>query len=279
MKKIIYNSKKDVYNLRIKDFEGTPYELTNIKEENSSFIAEFHPFKSKIINKYSYPVLNRIDGEVRHYEDPDKNLLPSVTTILSATESEEKKAGLQAWRNRIGNVEADFIVNEACNIGTIMHENLENYVDGKPFHSGTMPLRVLAREMAEVIIKESHHKVDSIFGQEVMLYYPGLWAGTTDLVGTFNGIPSIMDYKNSRQPIKRDSEKVLTFKLQGAAYSLAHEALFGEPINQAVFMCCIRKDPKNLKYQEFIFNGSEFEEAKRIWISRVEQYHKSKGTF
>lgn len=275
-----YNSIKDVYRLKIKEIDGVIHECVSTTEEDGKFTSIFKPFKSKYVNKHEYPVLVRIDGEIRHYEQPsNKALLPSVTTILSATDSADKLAGLKAWRDFVGDAKADEIVKFACNVGTILHENLENYVDGKPFHAGSMPMRKQGREMAEVIIEKCHHHVDSIWGQEVMLYYPGLWAGTTDLVGTFKGIPSIMDYKNSRQPIKAGSDKTKTFAIQGAAYALAHEEMFGEPIDQAVFMCCIRKDPKKLVYQEFIFAGEEFKKAKREWIRRVEQYHTQVGNF
>ena len=235
--------------------------------------------KPPVVRRYSYPNLTRHDGEIRHYthDDAPEVYLPSVTTILSGTEPPEKTQALQQWRDRIGNRKADEIVKYACSVGTLMHENLENYVDDKPFHHGSMPMRVQARDMANVIIDNSHGRIDEVWGQEVELFYPTLWAGTTDLVGVFEGEPAIMDYKNSRNFIKDNSSKTETFKLQGAAYALAHEKLFGFPIDQAAFFCCVRKDPKNLKYQEFIFRGEEFQEAKMKWIERVDQYHAKKN--
>lgn len=276
----ITESSNQQFNLKIKEINGELNECISVVESDGIYTHIFKPFKSKYVHKHDYPLLNRIDGEIRHYEQPsNKVLLPSVTTILSGTESEKKKNGLREWRKRVGEKAATEIVTYAQNVGTLMHENLENYVDGKPFHSGNMPIRKQAREMAEVIIDSCHDNVDAIWGQEVMLFYQGLWAGTTDLVGTYKGVPSIMDYKNSRQHIKVGSDKTVTFKLQAAAYALAHEDMFGESIDQAVFMCCIRKDPKNLVYEEFIFKGEEFKEAKREWILKVEQYHTQIGNF
>ena len=48
--------------------------------------------------KFTYPKSQRslIQGS-RHY-DIGHEMLPSVTTILSATQSEEKRQSLEAWR-------------------------------------------------------------------------------------------------------------------------------------------------------------------------------------
>lgn len=224
-----------------------------------------------IKRKYNYQDYQRIDGEQRLYVTPSGNL-PSVTTILSATQPEKKRQVLENWRNRVGQENAKNIVEEASAIGSLMHENLENYMDGLPPHGGNMPIRVLARRMADVIIENAYPKIEEVYGQEVKLYYPGLWAGTTDLVGTFNGVFSIMDYKNSRSVKKK--EHIDDYILQGAAYAIAHDNMFGTNIQQTVILVCCRKDEKNLQYQEFIIKGDEFQQSKIDWLKRVDQYHR-----
>lgn len=223
-----------------------------------------------IVHKYHYQSMNRIDGEIRLYQTPSGNL-PSVTTILSATDSEDDKNALLNWRLAVGNDKADEIVNEACNIGTLMHENLERRLENKPDHIGSMPMRVLARRMADVIQENAWVNVTEVWGQEVPLYYPGMWAGTTDLVGTYNGEPAIMDYKNSRRIKTKDD--IENYFMQGCAYALAHNLEFGTNIKKVVIFMCVRKDPKNLKYLEFEINNSEFDDYAIKWVTRVNEYY------
>ena len=219
---------------------------------------------------YKYPTLIRMDGEQRLYQTDSGNL-PSVTTILSATASEEKKAALAGWRTYVGDTKADEIVKEACDIGTLMHENLENRLMLKPDHPGNMPMRTLARNMADCIQNSAWPNINEVWGQEVQLYYRGLWAGTSDLVGVHKGRPSIMDYKNSRSPKKK--EDIDSYFQQGAAYALAHNQMFGTDINTVVIFMCVRKDPKNLVYLEYEVTGSEFDFYRDQWIEAVSKFY------
>lgn len=227
-----------------------------------------------IVDKYQYLDLNRIDGSQRLYETPTGSL-PSVTTILSATDTEEDKAGLQAWRDFVGNAKADEIVKEACTVGTFMHENLENRMVGLPDHAGGMPIRVLARRMADVVQENAWPKINEIWGLEAKLYFDGLYAGTTDLVGVYNGIPAIMDYKNSRKP--KSKSAISGYFMQGCAYALAHNLLYGTDIRTVVLFICVREDPKKLAYQEFLIEGEEFDMYNNMWIERVHKFYEMKG--
>ena len=90
-----------------------------------------------IPDKFKYEQIKRIDTpEGRRYATPDGQKLPSVTTILDATKSEESKRALQEWRNRVGHKVAQEITTEAAGRGTRMHKWLEDYVKtgqiGKP---------------------------------------------------------------------------------------------------------------------------------------------------
>lgn len=227
-----------------------------------------------MIHKFVYPTLTRIDGAERLYATSSGNL-PSVTTILSATEPAEKKEALANWRTYVGSTKADEITKEACDIGTLMHENLECRLLGKEDHFGSMPMRVLARNMADVIQANAWPNVNEIWGQEVQLYYEGLWAGTTDIVGMYNGVPTIMDYKNSRRVKTR--EDVDGYFMQGCAYALAHNQMFGTDIQAVAVFMCVRKDPKNLQYLEFNIEGDEFTKYRDLWVQRVAQYYQNIG--
>ncbi len=221
-----------------------------------------------IVTKYEYQNYPRIHTEEgRKYQTPSGNL-PSVTTILSATKDQE---GLKKWREFVGEDAATNITLEATTVGTFMHENLEYRLVGKEDHPGSMPVRVLGRKMADVIQQNAWPKINEVWGQEVPLYYEGLWAGTTDLVGIHDGIPSIMDYKNSRK--MKTWKYIEDYRLQLAAYALAHNQKYGTDIKRGVIFICVREDPKNLKYQEFVIEGQDFQDAINMWIDRVNMFY------
>ncbi|EFC1221029.1 Dna2/Cas4 domain-containing protein, partial [Escherichia coli] len=122
---------------------------------------------------------------------------------------------------------------------------------------------------------EAWPRINEVWGQEVPLFYEGLWAGTTDLVGVHDGIPTIMDYKNSRK--LKTWEHIENYRMQIAAYALAHNQMHGTNIERGVIFICVRKDPQNLQYQEFVIEGQDFKDAVDMWIGRVEQYYILRG--
>jgi len=81
--------------------------------------------------KFDYQKIKRVDSPDGRVYDINDEKLPSVTTILSATKSEESKAKLAAWRQREGEKKADEIRDNAAARGTIMHRILEGYVKGE----------------------------------------------------------------------------------------------------------------------------------------------------
>jgi genome maintenance exonuclease 1 len=230
--------------------------------------------------KFNYVTLERatIDGQ-RKYTSPTGDRLPSVTTILDATKSEEKKQILQDWRNRVGHKKAQEITTEAANRGTKMHAYLEHYIrDGvmkeKPgnfFHHPSW-------HMANVVISQGLANCDEFWGIEVPLYFPSIYAGTTDCVGMHRGIPSIIDFKQSNKPKKR--EWIDDYFLQLCAYSQAHDEIHGTSIKQGVIMMCVKPEvdatgklTTQPEYQEFILQGDEFQYYRDLWWRKVEQYY------
>ena len=215
--------------------------------------------------KFIYPKCQRefINGK-RHY-DIKSEKLPSVTTILSATESPEKTASLNAWRQRVGVKKAALITKEASDRGTSMHSILEDYmIKGQ---LDLVPENVLPHNMAIQIIQNGLSNVTEYYGLEAVLYYPGLYAGATDVVGVHKGEDAIIDFKQTNQPKKR--EWIEDYCLQLAAYAMAHNFIYKTSISKGVIMMC----SKDNFYQEFIIEGKEFQKYQHDFLRKVDQYY------
>jgi genome maintenance exonuclease 1 len=220
-------------------------------------------------NKYNYVPMSRveIDGK-RRYATPDGEKLPSVTTILDATKSEESKKALMEWRKRVGVQKAQEITTEAAGRGTRMHKWLEDYIKtGVLNEPGSNPYSLQSHKMAQSIINQGLSKCSEWWGTEVPLYYPKIYAGTTDLVGIHDGDEAIMDHKQTNKPKKR--EWIEDYFVQLAAYANAHNEVHNTKIRKGViFMCSAANE-----YQEFILEGPEFVKYTDIWFKRVEKYY------
>lgn len=222
-----------------------------------------------IPNKFNYVPMSRveIDGK-RRYATPDGEKLPSVTTILDATKSEESKQALQNWRKRVGVQKAQEITTEAAGRGTRMHKWLEDYVKtGLVGAPGSNPYSIQSNKMARSIIEQGMVKCTEYWGTEVPLYFPKIYAGTTDLCGVHDGSEAIMDHKQTNKLKKR--EWIDDYFIQLAAYANAHNEVHGTKIQKGVIFMC---SADNI-YQEFIIEGAEFEKYTDLWFRRVEQYY------
>ena len=222
-------------------------------------------------NCYRYPktVREAIDGK-RHYVISDKEKLPSVTTILSATESPEKTAALARWREAKGEENATRIVDEAAARGTAMHKILEKYID----ESGYLDLTNVgkaAHNMAIRVIEQGLCNITEYYGTECTLHYPGLYAGQTDLVGIHKGKDAIIDFKQTNKPKKR--EWIDDYCLQLAAYAMAHNFIYKTKIDKGVIMMC----SKDNFYQEFVVEGLEFQKYKHNFLRRVDEYYQTRS--
>ena len=235
-----------------------------IKQENKFFITDL-----KRENKYDYQKYTRQEEHGSRTYNVGEKKIPSVTTILSATQSEEKKASLDKWRERVGYQEAQRITQQAATRGTEMHYVLENYIDGKGYLN-LSPEGAQARLMAHEIV-QNLEKLKVVWGNEVSLAYDDRWAGATDVVGLYDDQPTIIDFKQSNKP-KRE-EYVEDYYYQIAAYSLAHKKQYG-PITQGLICVCT----KDKLYQEFKMNEAKLSEYEEKWLERVHNYHKSKAT-
>ena len=220
-------------------------------------------------NSYRYPKTQRekVNG-LRHYVF-DKEKLPSVTTILDQTQSAEKREALARWRASKGEAEATRIVDESGARGTAMHKILEMYVLEQGYLDETN-VGKQAHNMAIQVIQNGLSNVTEYYGTECTLYYPGLYAGQTDLVGIHKGQDAIIDFKQTNKPKKR--EWIDDYFLQLSAYAMAHNILFKTQITKGVIMMC----SKDNYYQEFIVEGDEFQKYKHNFLRRVDEYYKTR---
>jgi len=224
----------------------------------------------KLNKKFIYPKTKRemIDG-LRHYDIDSKEKLPSVTTILKATESPEKQESLQRWREKMGIENAARIVDESAARGTAMHLILEKYIEKQGYLDLTQ-VGQQAHNMAIRVIEQGLCNISEYYGLEATLYYPGLYAGATDLVAVHKGQDAIVDFKQTNKPKKR--EWIEDYCLQLAAYAMAHNYVYKTSITKGVVMMC----SKDNYYQEFVIEGEEFKKYKHQWLERVDQYYKQK---
>ena len=222
-----------------------------------------------IPDKFKYEPIKRIDTpEGRRYATPDGQKLPSVTTILDATKSEESKKALQEWRKRVGAQKAQAITTEAAGRGTRMHKFIEDYIKtGLLSDPGSNPYSKQSHNMAKSIIAQGLVNCNEFWGTEVPLYFPGVYAGTTDLVGVHDGAAAIMDHKQANKIKKR--EWIEDYFIQLAAYATAHNEKHGTDIRKGVIFMC---DP-NAVYAEFVIEGSEFDSYQQKWYAKLEQYY------
>ena len=215
----------------------------------------------KLIRKYPYKHYNRFSDTTGRKYLVDNVKVPSVTTILGATKDMRQ---LNNWRRRVGEEEANRIMNQASTVGTEMHKVLEYHLTGQGYYND-MEEGAKPRMMAKTIL--DNIKLDEVWGNEISLEYKNKFAGTCDLTAVAYGKPSIVDWKQANRPKKE--EWVEDYKLQLGAYYLAHTTNYG-PIEQGVISICTR----DLQYQEFKLSEADLKEYSEKFLQRLEQFHK-----
>jgi genome maintenance exonuclease 1 len=219
-------------------------------------------------NKYSYiqgKQLTDPGSGTRVYEISSYRL-PSVTTVLGATKNQDF---IKKWKAKVGEVNAERIKNHSASRGTAMHKFLEHHVQGTNIIDLTS-IGQEARPMADKIIEVGLTPVDEYYGSEVMLHYPGLYAGATDLICSHNGMETVVDFKQSNRPKKE--EWIQDYYLQISAYAMAHDYVYGSKIKQGVIMICT----PDLYYQEFKLEGTQLRKAKHEFLKRLDMYNELK---
>ena len=217
-------------------------------------------------DKYNYADGKQIEDHGSRIYDVAGYRLPSVTTILGKTKDQ---SFLKEWKAKVGEKKAEEIKNLSSVRGTAMHKYLESYIQDIGYEDFT-GIGNEAKSMAEKIIEFGLVPVDEYYGSEVTMYYPGLYAGQTDLVCMHNGEDAIVDFKQSNRPKKK--EWIEDYYLQIAAYAMAHDYVHKSKINKGVIMVCT----PDLYYQEFVLTGAELRQYKHKFLKRLDMYHELK---
>jgi hypothetical protein len=220
--------------------------------------------------RFTYAKLSRDESQgKRLYACPDGSKVPSVTTILDKTKPAESRLALANWKKAVGEQKAQEIVTEAASRGTRMHTYLENYIKGEPLkETVTNPYAQQSLDMAKIVVAQGFPKIKEVWGSEVPLYFPELYAGTTDCVGIHDGDESILDFKQTNKPKKL--EWIDDYFLQLTAYALAHNEIHGTNIRKGVILMC----SKDYAYQEFILEPKDFDYWTNRWCDRVGEYYR-----
>jgi len=231
-------------------------------------IKEYHNIGKAIKHndKYTYVDATRIEEHGSRLYDVNGARLPSVTTILGATKNQQF---LKEWKAKVGEQEAERIKNLSSRRGTSMHKFLEHYVLGTGYDDLT-ELGQKAKAMADKVIEVGLAPVEEYYGSEVTLYYPGLYAGSTDLVCIHNGKDTVVDFKQSNTPKRADW--IEDYFMQIAAYAMAHDYVHNSQIKQGVIMICT----PDLYYQEFKVEGAELRSWKHKFLKRLDMYYELK---
>ena len=217
----------------------------------------------KRLERYNYVRVPRSDDEGNRTYDVQGAKLPSVTTILSRTKDQ---GFLKKWKAKVGEAQAEVIKNISSKRGTSMHKYIEAFILQQGYEDMTS-LGQQAKTMAHKVIEMGLTPVEEYYGSEVTLYYPGLYAGSTDLVCVHNEMDTIIDFKQSNSPKRK--EWIEDYYMQIAAYAMAHDYTHGSKIQQGIIMVCT----PDLYMQEFRFQGIELRQWKHKFLARLNQFY------
>lgn len=213
------------------------------------------------VKRYRYETLKREDlPEGRRYVNRHGEALPSVTTILEKTKDKSK---LIDWVNRVGEEEAERVRTSAASVGTSMHAFIESHIKNRPIAPAKYLWQVKAYRMAAGLMEQYFGDLDEVWGNEVMVYRRGLYAGTTDLVGKFRGEDSIVDFKQANKMKRR--EWIEDYFIQLTAYASAHNEMYNTRIRQGVILMASQDG----QFQDFILCGREFDHYLDLWNAKV----------
>tara|TARA_B100000424_G_C22940326_1_gene500390 strand:- start:1967 stop:2641 length:675 start_codon:yes stop_codon:yes gene_type:complete len=219
-----------------------------------------------LVSKYDYPALRRVQTKKgRQYVGEDEKPVPSVTTILGDTGD---KTALIAWRKRVGEAEATRISNESAGLGTKVHNALEKFILQEDYEiKGNNHISVMAKNMVNEMIEKGLVKVNELYGVEVGLIAEGLYAGTADGIGMYEGDEAIIDFKTAKKMKKR--EWIDDYFMQGCAYALAHNEMFDTDIKKVAILMVDRES----NFKDFVIEGEEFEKYCDKWSDRLADYY------
>ena len=220
-----------------------------------------------IETNFKYPNLKRVEKKLgRFYIDSKGEEVPSVTTVLSSTSD---KSGIDEWKRRVGLEEAERILKESTTIGTNVHNALENYLQDKKWeiNDDGSYISKTSISILNCFINNLINDIDEVWGLEVGLILDGLYAGTADCIGKFNGQESLIDFKTAKKV--KPKEWIEDYFLQCSAYANAHNVMFGTNIDQIVILMADR----NQEFKKFIASGREFDHYTNKWKQKLIKFH------
>ena len=213
--------------------------------------------------------------------------MPSVTTVLSATETEKSKAGLRTWqKNNPGALE------EASKRGSAIHLGCENYLRGldpaipeeyQDFWTGMSPYldwfdtihwseRPLRQDWYH--LRSDDKEVAFVWSTE------HLYAGCPDLIGEIGGVKVIADFKTSNAPYmssfpeKGDRmgfggfRKYQKCAQQMAAYRLALAERTGYKCEAALIIVSTPETSQGI-----FIDGEQLDRFEAKFLARCKQFH------
>lgn len=196
-------------------------------------------------NKKRFYVVPGVDGV------SERMYLPSITTLLGM----KPKPQLEAWKERLGPEEAARQCAVATTRGTGMHKIAEEYLLNEELYGNTATTDQVTAFNG---IKKYLNDIDNIVGLEVPLYSKTLGlAGRCDCIAEYKGVPSIIDFKTSKTPKKK--EWISDYFIQASFYSYAFEELTGHRVKQVVIII------SNADGSSDVFVESRHEWLKELW--------------
>jgi len=217
--------------------------------------------------KYDYPALRRETQKngKRQYVGESGKPVPSVTTVLSDTGD---KTALLNWRKRVGEEEANRVSRESAGLGTKVHNAIEKYILQEEYEiKGNNFISIMAESMTTEMINNGLSKVDELWGVEVGLIAEGLYAGTSDAIGIYEGEDAIIDFKTSKKIKPR--KWIEDYFMQGCAYALAHNEMMGTEIRKVVILMVDRDS----NFKEYTIKDEEFDAYCDKWSDRLADYY------
>ncbi len=218
-------------------------------------------------NRFNYPrTVRSLEDGIRKYEINNEKL-PSVTSVLSATKSQEELASLELWRQRVGAVNANKIKKDASTRGSALHAYVEDWLRGR-INDSFFESAEQYKSMANQIIKNGiKGRLTEIWGVECNLYYPQKFGGQADIIGIYDNVETIIDLKQANKPKKESF--IQDYFLQVAAYSLAHNFVYKTQISQGVILMCTVDN----FYQEFKIQNDVLEMYQNLFLGRLKKFY------
>lgn len=180
-----------------------------------------------------------VDGK-RYYRLPDGSLVKSVTTIIG---EKSDKTALMEWKKRVGEAEAQKISTQAANRGTAMHTICERYLlNEEHYPRSAMPSNIDSFKQLRPFLDRN---IEKVYGLEAPLYsYQLKTAGRSDCIASWNGTPTIVDFKTSRKLKK--AEWIENYFVQATCYAMMCEERTGLHIPQIVVLIAVDDEQPQL---------------------------------